>query len=175
MFRRIKQAQPEPRFEHAADGGVNFRFRDQALFDRAQQRIVIRAAAEVAAGLDRERRGGFRRGREFVIGENVVNRAAIGNDVAVETPLPAQQVRKQQRIRAGRLAINGVVGAHHRADMAFAHGGLKMRQVGFVKIAFGRLGIERVPLRFRPAVDGKMFRAGHRLDVIRIVALQVRE
>ena len=80
---------------------------------------------------------------------------------AVKTPLLAQQVGQQETGRAIRHAVQGAVGAHHRTDVAFAHGGFECRQIRFVKVAFGRFGVENVPLGFRPAVDGEMFRAGH--------------
>ena len=90
-----------------------------------------------------------------MIGIDIVDRAAIRDDVTCKTPLVAQQFGEQKRVRAGGFAIDGIVSAHHGADVAFAHGGLEMRQIRFVKIPFRRLGIETMALGFGPLCTAK--------------------
>ena len=154
---RIEQAQPKPRLEEAGDRGVDFRLGDEALLDRAGEAVVIRAATEVAAGFDGARGGLLGRGHDFVVGEDVIDRAAVGDHVPVKAPLPAQQFGQQERIRAGGLAVDAVVGAHDGAHMAFANRGLKVGQVGFVEIALGRRGIEAMALGSGPLWTAKCF------------------
>src|SRR5579864_9124777 len=56
--------------------------------------------------------------------------------------------------------------------MAAPDGGFESGQVGFEEIALRRLSIESMPRRLRAAVNYKMLRARHGLDVLRIVSLQ---
>src|SRR5689334_13781860 len=72
----------------------------------------------------------------------------IGDDKALEAPLFLENVGEQIFIFAGEVAVDGVVGAHHRpglADLdadfegekvAFAHGALADDDVDFVAAAF---------------------------------------
>ena len=62
--------------------------------------------------------------------EDVDDRAAVGDDVALEAPLAAKLILKQELIGAGRLAIDAVVGAHHGAGFAFGDGGAEGGQIG---------------------------------------------
>ena len=62
---------------------------------------------------------------------------------------------------------------HHRAHAAFAHRRLELLpEIRFIQIALGRFCVEPVTFGFRTAVNGKVFCAGHRLDISRIVTLQ---
>src|SRR5665213_2081967 len=56
--------------------------------------------------------------------------------------------------------------------MSFAHGGCESRQISFVKIALGWLGVKAMAFGFRSAVNGVMFRAGDPLDIFGIVSLK---
>src|SRR5262245_66666803 len=102
---------------------------------------------------------------------DVVNRAAVRDDVAFEAPLPAQDVVKLL-VGAARLAVGPVVGAHYSFRLAFDDGGAEGGQIGFLQIAFADDGVEAVPFRLGAAVYGEMLRNGDDLRVARIVALQ---
>jgi hypothetical protein len=76
-----------------------------------------------------------RLGRELVPLVNIADRAAIGNHVAGEAPLPAQDIAQQPRIGAGGQAVHAVVRAHHGERAALFDGGFEMRQVAIAQVA----------------------------------------
>ncbi len=102
---------------------------------------------------------------------DVADRAAVGDDIALEAPFLAQDIRKQPRIGTCGLAIHAVVGAHHGVSAALADGGFEMRQIGLAQVAFIDHGIERVARRLRAAVNGEVLCCGDGLQIFRIVAL----
>ena len=59
---------------------------------------------------------------------------AIADDMALKTPLFPQDIPEQGFAAAGRLAIDSVVGTHHRFDIRLAHQRLKGRQIGFPQV-----------------------------------------
>ena len=123
-------------------------------------------------GLNGEGRGfGSSRGK-FVSTEDVADGAAVGDDVAAEAPLLAENLFEQMRIGAGGFTVEAVVGAHDGCRVPFLDGGLELGKIGFFQVGFGDLGVERVALRFGPAMHGKVFGRSDYLEVLRIVALQ---
>src|ERR1035438_9319034 len=88
--------------------------------------------------------------------EDVDNRAAVGDDKALESPGVAQVLLQKHGVCAGWPAIDGVIGAHDRLHMAFGHGGAEGRQESFFKIARRRVYVESVAEGLGAAVDGKM-------------------
>ena len=114
----------------------------------------------------------FGGGRELVMQVDIADGAAIGNHIAVEAPLLAQDLFEQRRIGAGGRAIHAVVGAHDGLRAAFANGGLELRQVGVAEVALVDHGIEGVALGFGAAVYGVVLGGGDGLEVLRVVALQ---
>ena len=75
-------------------------------------------------------------------------------------------------LRARRLAVDAVVGAHERVRAAFANAHLEVRQIALAQIALADDGVERVALRLGAAVHGEMLHRRDGLEVLRIVALQ---
>src|SRR6266542_4382744 len=76
------------------------------------------------------------------------------------------------RISASRLAIQAVVGTHHRSGVPFCDGRPERRQVCLAQIAFSDRGIEPVPLRLGSGVYGVMLGRRDNFQVLWIVALQ---
>ncbi len=136
------------------------------------QRLVGRAAFEVAALGDAEGRRLFRSRHDLVVLVDVVDGPAVGDDVAVEAPLLPQDVLEEALARRARLAVDAVVGAHHRVGLALLDEGLERGKVGLPEIALARLHVEGVPLRLGAAVDGEVLGGGDHLEVARVVALQ---
>ncbi len=174
-FRRVEQAEAEPRGQQAAQRGVDLRFGDQPLADGRHQGAVFHAAAHVAAGLDRPGDGLFSGGDFLVVGENVEDRPAVRNDVPLEAPLLAKEVLQEQRAGAAGLAVDAVVSPHDRPDLPLADRRLEVRKIRLVEIAIAGGGVEGVPRRLRAAVDREMLGAGHRLGVLRVVALEAAD
>ena len=130
-----------------------------------------RAAVEVGAGAQRGGRRLRRAGGQLVMLPDVVDGAAVADHVAEEAPPLAQRVLQQRRAGDAGLAVDRVVGRHHRGDAPAAHGGLEVRQVGVGEIVRADARVERVPVRFGTAVHGEVLRGGDGLPVVRVVAL----
>src|SRR6185436_7828792 len=103
---------------------------------------------------------------------NVVDGAAVGNNVAVEAPLAAQNIRHQLLVCATRLTVRAVVSTHHRVGPAFHDRRAKSGQISFAQIAFVSGRVETVTLRFRTTMHCVMFRRGYYFEVARVITLQ---
>lgn len=53
---------------------------------------------------------------KLMVTKDVDDCVAIGNYVALKTPLAAQLILEQKLVGAGRLPVDAVIGAHHRLD-----------------------------------------------------------
>ena len=115
--------------------------------------------------------GAGRVGCVVVVGADVGDRVAVGDHVAVEAPGAAQRVLQQQLAGAGRLAVDPVVGAHHRAGATFDHRGAERRQVGVLKVAARDVDVGVVAGGFRAAVHGVVLGRGDHVQPLRMIAL----
>src|SRR5450432_2830757 len=103
---------------------------------------------------------------------NVIDGAAVRNDVAAKAPLAAQDVRHQPLVRTTGLAIRAVVGAHHGSRMSLDDSRAKRRQVGLSQISLSRPGVKAVAFRFGSAVYGVVLGRGGNFQIARVIALQ---
>ncbi|MBA7613190.1 hypothetical protein ES703_20435 [subsurface metagenome] len=101
----------------------------------------------------------------MVIAVYISNSPAVGNDVALKTPLIPQDGIKELIAAAAGLAQVSVVRTHHRKSIGFLDAGPKMRQVGFPQVALIGDGIESVPVRLGTAVHGIMLRGSNNLQI----------
>src|SRR5208283_4337786 len=99
----------KPDGQQAAQARVDFGFLDQAGAHGGQQVAVLDATIEVGARLQRAGHSLLGGGGELVGLVDVVDGAAIGNHIALKTPLLAQNLGEQARVGAGGLAIHAVV------------------------------------------------------------------
>ena len=129
LFRRIEQSEFEARPQRVRQGLVDFLFGDQPFFDGSDQGVVISAAAEIATGLDRAGSGFFRGVHVMMLltTPNVVDGAAVGNDITLKAPLLAQKIGEQKGTGASGKAVDGIVSAHDPAHVSFAHRHLEVR------------------------------------------------
>ena len=173
LFCQIKQAEAEPGPQGVIQGHVNLLFRDQALLHGAHQCIVISAAAKVATRFHRRSCSFFRCIHEMMLlpTPDIVDCVAIGNHITLKPPLLAQQIVKQEGTGASGHTVDRVVSAHDAGDFSLTHHALELRQIRFIQIAFRSLGIETMPVPFRPAMHRVMLRAGHRQHVVGIITL----
>jgi len=104
--------------------------------------------------------------------ENVVDRPAVGGDVALEAPFVAQDLLQQRGAGAARLAVDAVVRAHHRRCLAFFHARLERGQVSLPQIPLAHDRVKVMPVALGSAVRRKVLRRGNRLEDLRIIALQ---
>jgi hypothetical protein len=104
--------------------------------------------------------------------EDVVDRAAIGDDVARKLPLAAQNIAEQHVAATRRLAVDAVVCTHERVRATFANAHLEVGQIALAQVTLAHDGVERVALWLRSAVDGEVFHGRDGLEVLRVVALQ---
>jgi len=107
-----------------------------------------------------------------VASENILDRAAIGNHVALELPCAAQGVLEQKLVGAGRLTVGAVVGAHDRSCVTLDNGRPERRQIRVFLVMAADIDIREVPGRLRPTVDGEMLRRGNGKVVLRVISLQ---
>src|SRR5690606_20387671 len=122
----------------------------------------------------RAHRRGDRRGRirrVVVVAVDVGDRVAVGDHVALEAPGAAQVVLEQQVVGAGRLAVDAVVGAHHRTGAAFHDRGAERRQVGVLQVVAGDVDIGRVAGRLGTAVHRVVLGRGDDVVPARVLAL----
>jgi len=128
---RIEHAKAEAGFEETADGAVDIVGRDEAIVGGAIKGFELWAAGEVGAGSKRERRGLIERDDETMALVEIVDSPAIGDYVAMETPLTAKEI-EEQAIRAGGFAADGVVSAHDGIGVAVNDGGAEGGSVSVV-------------------------------------------
>src|SRR5262249_26901241 len=97
--------------------------------------------------------------------------AAIGDDVAGESPLLAKRIA-QFLVGAAGFAIGAVVSAHDGGGFAVDNGGFESGQIGFLQVAFGGGGVKAVTRRLRTAVDREVFWRRDYFEITGIVPLQ---
>ncbi len=144
------------RREQPHQGAVDIVHADQAaligfVIAGAQPRRVaerLGIALVIDPGLERHGDGFGRIGGVFVVQGYVGHRVAVGDDVTLEIPGPAQMVLEQKVAAAGRLAVDAVIGAHHRTGVAVDDGGAKGRQVGVFQIVGGDEDVGDMARRF---------------------------
>jgi len=93
--------------------------------------------------------------------------AAVGYDIALETPIVPEMLFEERGVRACGLAVQGVLGAHHRLGVAFGDSGTECGEVSVLHIMARSYDIDRVARGFWTAVHGEMLRRGDHLDVVR--------
>ena len=111
-LRRVEHPEPEARLEEPLHGAVDLGLRDQPLLHGGDERTIGVAALDVSPSLQGHGRGFLGGLHEVVALVDVPDCAAVGDDVAAKIPLAPQYVNEQMRVRAARLAVRAVVGAH---------------------------------------------------------------
>jgi hypothetical protein len=109
---RVEHPELESGAHQAANRHVDVLLGDQSLREGAIQRSVRVPALEVAAPGHAERRRLFGRLDDLVELVDIVDRAAVRDDVAVEAPVAAKDVDEQPLAGGCRVAVHAVVRAH---------------------------------------------------------------
>src|SRR5205823_1167432 len=91
--------------------------------------------------------------------------------ISLEMPGPAQCVLQKELIRAGRLTIDGVVGAHDGTGVAFDNRGAERRRVRVQLVVLADVNVGEMTRGFRPAVNGEMLRRRDNSKIVGIVSL----
>ena len=166
---RIEKSEAEHRAQQRAEPVVELGLGDEAALDRLDEGGGLGAAPDVHA---RPQGQGVDLGEiaALVGAAEIVDRAAVGGDVAVETPFRQQRV--EQRTHRGRRAVDRVVGRHHGLDVPFAHERLEGRQISLIQVGVRRGRVEIVAQRLGTAVHGVVFGARRGEQVVGVVALQ---
>src|SRR5206468_11748574 len=120
---------------------------------------------------DRNRSSFSNRFGEFVTVVNVVNRIAIGNHIAIELPGAAQLVDEKEVVGACGLAVDAVVGTHHRLGLAFDNRRAECGQIGVFHIVLRGGDVHGVSHGFGAAVHGEVLGRRDDTEVLGIVAL----
>ena len=87
-----------------------------------------------------------------VIGGDISDGITVRDHVSLKAPLAAQLVLQQILTRARRLAIDRVVGTHHRPCFTFDHGRAECRFVRVYLIVLANVHVGKVARRFWAAV-----------------------
>jgi len=91
--------------------------------------------------------------------------------MAFKAPSSAKYVFNQEITGTAWFAKSTVIRAHYRFNSA-VHKRLERRQIGFQKVFLGNNGVKSVAFFFGAGMDGKMFGAGGKFQVLRIFPLQ---
>ena len=125
--------------------------------------------ADIAALAD-EHRGGFGiRRDEVVFGLQEFNRLAVGDDVALETPLGAETVDEELATTGDRDAVVVVVGTHEAADADFFDDAFPRAEMEQLHLARGdvRIGARSaVAAAFGLGINGEVFGRGRHASVL---------
>ncbi len=178
-LRRIEHAQLHSRREQPNQRSVNLAFFQDSLLICVEVRLVVVIvlylcevnALVIHAALHGQGRG-FRLGLgEVMIPENVDDRVAIRNYIALKSPLAAQLILQQELVHASRLPVDAVVGAHHRAGLSLRHRRPERRQIGIYFVVLADFHVGRVAGRLGAAVYGVVLGSRNDTIVFWIVAL----
>ena len=149
--------QPQQANDLVVDGGLV----DPALAHRGDQRVAPRPARAGHDEIEPRARRGLRRPR----------REPVRHDEPVELPLALEDVAEQRALRH-RMAVDAVVGRHHRPGAALAHDRLERRHVELAQRALAHARVERHPLRLGVVGDEVLHR---RADAAALHAADVRD
>ena len=164
----IEHTQTEPGCHDALAGTGDSLFRDLALFQRFQHVEEHVAAVQVTAVVQGQCGGlgdGF---GDFMEHMEVHDSAAVGNHMALKSPLVPQGFLEHGGAAAGRLAVNAVIGAHNALYIALFDTSFKSRAIGFCQIFFAHHGVELMTDVFRTAVGYKMLGTGSTFQVFSV-------
>src|SRR5690348_1491506 len=103
--------------------------------------------------------------------EYVGDCAAVGDYVSLKSPIMPQVIFEQGGVGASRLAIERVVGTHHRLCLALDDRCAKRGKICVLHVVRGRLHINAVSRGPRAAMDSEVLGSSHRLQVFGVVAL----
>lgn len=177
LARRIvsEDAETETAEEHPRNQGVNLLLRDESELQRLLEVLEARPAFDGETVPSRQRHGFRRCLHDLVAPPDVADGPAVADDVSVEAPFAAQDVLQEQRARAGALAVDAVVRAHHGLDAPLAHARLEGGQIGLAQVLLRRADVKGVPFALGTGMDGVVLRAGRRLQVDGIVPLDAAD
>ena len=171
-FCRIEHAQFETRGEQAFDGYVELLFGNDMIGYGCCQMGERSGAFQVTAGFDREGARLFGCRYDLMMLVNIIDRAAVGHDIALEPPFFAQDSGQEAAAAAAGFTVQAVVGAHDRISLPLLDAHFKLRQVGFAEVPFVDLCIEEVTFGLGTAMDSKVFHRRDGFEIVWVVALQ---
>src|SRR6266702_5170581 len=133
---------------------------------------MLLAATEVLTCFHRCSGGMREVGIVLVTDRDVGNRGAIGDDIAMEVPVPAQRLLEKLFAGARRRCVYRVIGTHHAIGMRIYDELTKRRQVRIRQIIRRDFGIEGVPFGLGAAMYGEVLRGCDDLQVVAVRSLQ---
>ena len=179
-LRGIEHSETHSGGEQANERSVHRAFRQISLLHSFNVGLVVVVvfylrekidALVVHAALERNGRGLRLSWTVTVTLKDIVDSAAVRDDVSLELPRAAKRVLQQKLVSAGRLAVDAVVCAHHRPGVALHNRRAKCRRVCVFLVMLADVNVSEVARWLRPAVYGKVFGSGDHAIIMRIVAL----
>src|SRR5258708_2420258 len=126
---RVKHTQFETSCEQPAHSFVHVGLREETVVNGAYKRIgfcahlvAIVSANDIHSGFENCGYAVLGIGRVAMSLKDVGYSAAVGYDIASETPIVPEMFFEERGVRAGGLAVQRVVGAHHGLGVAFSDG-----------------------------------------------------
>src|SRR5882724_571828 len=177
--RRIEHAQFETSREQPAHSFVHVRLREESVVNGADNRIwlcahlvAIVSADNVHSSFENCGYAVLGVGRIVMSLKDVGYSAAVGHHIALEAPIMPEMFFEERGVRAGGLAVQSVVGAHHGLGVAFGDGGAECGEVSVFHIMARGYDVHCMARGFWTTVHGEMLRSGNYFNVVRIAALQ---
>src|SRR5690606_37456869 len=168
---RIEHAELESRPQQDGQLAINFLLSNKSLLYGIKQSVVLRTAVQPYARLDSHGSCLSLCSDDLMSRVQVTHRTAVAYYVSFETPLIAENIRKQCVAGTAGFTVGAIIGTHDRL-----HAGinklLEGGKVCFVKIFRGADRVKLMPQKFGSAVHGVVLFTCSRLQVHRMIALQ---
>ena len=160
----FEQAELELGPQHPLDGTVEDLDGDDSAVDGVDQwRPVAVGHRELDVEPGRQRHGcglgGI--GDEVVVALELAHREVVGDDVAIEAPLVAEDGRQQFVRCTARDAVELVVGVHHRTQARRPDGRLERVEIHLEELTGGDVRRRPVEATLRGPVPHEVLRRGH--------------
>jgi hypothetical protein len=139
---RIEHAQTHAGGEQALHRLIENGFRNDSLLNGGEKRIPLlmyallhrNAADQIGSSLECNGHACDHGFCVMVVLKDVGNRRAIGDHVALEAPILAEVFAQQDVIRARRLSVDRVVGAHQGTGLTLGHRRPKRGQIRVLQV-----------------------------------------
>uniref|UniRef100_A0A804NJJ5 Uncharacterized protein n=1 Tax=Zea mays TaxID=4577 RepID=A0A804NJJ5_MAIZE len=172
----VEHAEPHLHGDGVEERGVDVGVGDLARGDGgAGVEREERPAVEVEAGAERGGGGVLGGARVVLVAEEDVDGVAVGDDVAVQAPAPADGAAQERRVGARGHAVDLVVGAHDAGGAAVLDAGAEGDVEGVLQVLRRHHGVEVEPVRAAPLVQvvrREVLAAGGELEAVAVAAVR---
>ncbi len=148
--------------KQTAETAVDIGLRQVAAFNGGRDMTVLHSTLQVSTGKD-----GIGRGSLWVVaravssGQEIADSTAVADHKPAVAPLAAEYLSDKFVAATAWMVVVALVGTHHLAHIGLLHKLAESGQICLTKVPLAYIvDVECMTVPFRPAVYGKMFRAG---------------